>query len=416
MEYFNKYDSVYERALRSFNRHYKIKLELLTYGETVLDEIVKDISLTAMGQITKSSEQLNRTACNLTLINVDNKYSPMNDHTFWFNRKFKLWIGLVVGSDTYWWSQGVYYTTNATGDNHILSIQGVDKGGSLDGTLKTGMADYEMVVEVGSNLKDLINDILMFDTGISNHSILSTTGSSAAQPIDPILPLIDTKYNDITLQQEINLNSDTYIGEILKEIASQYNAEIFYNNEGRLVFQHLGNGDMLNVYSTMPSLWNFDFSESGFTAESIEYQYDSINAVTVYTNATDEDIENVSYTAYNNNPLSPMRIGAIGVRRMESQEISYIAGLTKEQMIQRCKEYANYLLFKNSLVKMSVPFTSYIIPHLQVNRPITITNKYQGIDSKTFLVDNYTIPLGSGSMSIQATNLQWLPTDTDIGG
>lgn len=416
MEYYNTYSEDYERTLKSTNRHYKLKLELLSYYENVVGEIVKDISTTAQGQINKTSEPLRRSSCTLTLINVDNKYTPNQNSWFWFDRKFKLWIGLVCGEDIYWWAQGVYLTQNVSGDNSSMTITGVDKGGLLDGTLKTGMFDNPVLIEAGSKIPDIIKSTLWMNSGATPYMTDINNSFSVSQPIDPVAPIIDTVYNNVSIEADISFDNTVYIGELLTQIASNYGAEIYYNNNGNLVFAHLGEGDMLNEYKLMPSQWHFNFDKDlGYSVGSIEFNFDGINAVTVYTNAVSEDIENVSYTAYNNNPLSPLRVSNINIRRMEAQEMSYTE-TSAESMLKKCKQYADYLLFRESFVKMSTPFNSYIIPHLQTNKPITITNRYQNLDSQIFLVESYTMPLGAGEMSIQATNLQWLPTDTNIEG
>jgi hypothetical protein len=126
-EYFNQHSGAYDNALKHLNNNYRLRLEILTDEETVIGEITKDLSLTAAGQITINYEQITRRSCSLSLINVYNKYIPTKNSPFWLNRKFKLWLGLVVGKDTYWWSQGIFYTVSANATGRILSIEGVDK-------------------------------------------------------------------------------------------------------------------------------------------------------------------------------------------------------------------------------------------------------------------------------------------------
>ena len=122
MEYFNHYNDEYINALKLGNGEYKIRLELLSDGETVVGEIAQDLSLSSAGQISINYEQIVRRSCSLTLINVDNKYHPNKNSPFWINRKFKLWLGLVVNDNIYWWSQGVFYTLSATSTNNELNI------------------------------------------------------------------------------------------------------------------------------------------------------------------------------------------------------------------------------------------------------------------------------------------------------
>jgi hypothetical protein len=194
----------------------------------------------------------------------------------------------------------------------------------------------------------------------------------------------------------------------------------------------------------MAHQWDFvDLSEPNY-----QYTFDGANAVTVYTNLsvdtqalikaqeehkesenpdstesltdtidTDDTLgaENLCYTAYNVNPLSPINVGAVGLRRMESQEIDYI-DTTESDMRARCQQYAVMLLHRQTCVSTNLSFNSPIIPHLDVNKTIGITDKYQKIDNETFVVQSITIPLGAGAMQITATNINWLPAATNLEG
>ena len=182
-----------------------------------------------------------------------------------------------------------------------------------------------------------------------------------------------------------------------------------------------------------------------------QYTFDGANAVTVYTNLsvdtqalikaqeeheankkaeetnstqvladtidTEDTIgaENLYYTAYNVNPLSPINVGAVGLRRMESKEIDYI-DTTESDMRARCQQYAVMLLHRQTCVSTNLSFNSPIIPHLDVNKTIGITDKYQKIDNETFVIQSITIPLGTGAMQITATNINWLPSATNLEG
>lgn len=397
MEYYNIQSQEYIKAVSLPAKKYKIKLEFLGVYENVIDEISQDLSADNQGQISVNYQQLVRRSCSLTLINVDLKYIPSPNSLVWVDRKFKLWIGLEVGNDIYWFSQGVYVITNATNSGADVSIQASDKGSVLNGDVLLGMAETQYVIESGSKISDLVKDTLMLDRG---NNI----------PLDSKEPIINTEIGNQITQAEISIDENSYIGNIFTNIANGYGADVYYNSDGRLVIEKMADGDRLDGYKYMGHLWEF----GGLTVEngkSVDYDFKGINAVTVYTNSN--NLKNVSYTAYNNNPLSPLRVDMIGFRRKESQEISYVE-LDEDKMRERCKDYADYLLYKESLISMSVSFSSPIIPHLDVNRTIGVTDEELGFKNETFVVQSLSIPLGAGSMSITATNIQWLPTDTDI--
>ena len=99
---------------------------------------------------------------------------------------------------------------------------------------------------------------------------------------------------------------------------------------------------------------------------------------------------------------------------MDSKEIGY-ADVTESDMAKLCKQYAEYLLIQEALRGASVTFNSPIIPHLDVNRTISITDKLQNFDREIFVIQSITIPLSSEMMSISATSINWLPNDLAMG-
>jgi hypothetical protein len=131
----------------------------------------------------------------------------------------------------------------------------------------------------------------------------------------------------------------------------------------------------------------------------------------VYTDSS--ELENVSYTAYNKNPVSPVCIDKIGIHRKESEVIAYTE-TSKEKMLERCKEYADYLLLQEALQSMQITFKSPVMPHIDVNGTIGITDKYIGLNQATFVVQSITIPLSSEKMTISAVNINYLPNNMSV--
>lgn len=447
MEYFNNNCQGYRSALKN-NKiiRYLLKIELLSIGESVIGEITRDLTLDAQGQININYKQLTRRSCSLTVANVDNKYIPSPNNPIWYNRKFKLWIGILDDKgDVYWWSQGVYYTQSATGNQHSISIEGVDKGGALDGTLKTNLAEVQYIVKAGNAISNIIRDTLALNMGAGTQMNNSTAYSGASMPIDPVQPLIDLRYNDQLIKADLSVDANNYLGNLITSIADNYGADVFYDTEGRLRFTGLADIFFVDGYKYMAHQWDFINLTAGFSNPNYQYSFDGYNAVTVYTNLStdtqalivaqeenkgeepnvtnvsgtideiDVNAPNLSYTAYNVNPLSPLRVGAVGLRQMESKEIDFI-DTTNSDMRARCQQYAVMLLHKQSMIGMSLTFDCPIIPHLDVNNTIGITDEYQNIFAETFVIQSITIPLGAGSMNISATNINWLPSNTNMEG
>lgn len=398
MDYYNIYDNNYVHALSQRRKLYKIKLELLDYWETTIGEITNDLSITSKGQININYQQGMRRSCSLTVIDVDKKYQPSENSWFWYNRKFKLYLGIAYNDDVYWWSQGVFFTTSATVSQNTVNIQAVDKFGMIDGTIKIGMVETTYTAPAKTNIRSLLLDTLMLDIGNN-------------KPIDPIEPIVDTKFRFKTLQSEIAISEGSYIGELFTELATSYSADVYYDHTGKLIFSSLYDASRVSGYKYLAPQWTYKDTDAYYCGVTTTYEFDGINCVTVYTNTS--TMENVSYMAYNTNPLSPLRVEYVGLRRMESQEIPFV-DVEQDEMKDLCRQHAQYLLLKNSIIGMSKTFNSPIIPHMDVNKTIAIEDSQDNNRVDLYVVQSISIPLGAEEMSVTACNVQWLPDDADI--
>jgi len=163
----------------------------------------------------------------------------------------------------------------------------------------------------------------------------------ANMPIDPVQPLIDLRYNEQKIKADISIDANNYLGNIFTSLGDGYGADIYYDNDGHFRFNALTDIFFVDGYKYVAPQWEY----TNLSEANCQYNFDGLNAVTVYTNLSvdtqalvnaqeesktqsddtdkvieDEDIQapNLSYTAYNVNPLSPIRVGAVGLRRMES--------------------------------------------------------------------------------------------------
>lgn len=416
MEYFNRITPEYIATIERGNGYYKIRMELLSDDESVVGEISQDLSFDMQGQITINYEQIVRRSCSLTLIDVDSKYLPHQNSPFWINRKFKLWVGLVVNDDIYWFSQGVYYTLSATSSEHNLSIEGVDKGAALDGTLKLNMTDYNYIINRGDTVNNAVQSVLALNMNaipLSNNPIAYTND----KPVDSVIPIIDIEYYTQVLNNQIQVDANNYLSEILTSLANGYGAECYYDADGHFVFSHYIESA---GYQYAPKLWEFNDLSSFFEDVNYNYTYDGENVVTYYTNSSDAETKNVAWTAYNTNPLSPLCV-TTGIRRAPSQEMEYYKyfeddELNTRQMIVDCRSAANHYLIAHSLIGMQLSFNCPIIPHIDVNKAIGISDSRAGIDSGIFIIQSVTIPLSADKMNISATNINWLPNDMSFEG
>lgn len=412
MEYFNTYTTEYLNAIDSKSNRYKIKMELLTYFETAIGDITKDVSSEADGQINVNYQQLTRRSCSLSMINVDQKYIPSPDNIFWHNRKFRLWLGVVARSgNVYWWSQGVFFTQSATSDGHTVNVEGVDKGGALDGTLGINLVGVQHIIPTGTPIDKLIKDTLMLNL-YNDMGALIEENNGGNFPVDPVVPIVDHRYRNIATQSELSIDTNNYIGTIFEYLANGYGADIYYDINGHFQFAELTNGQRIDGYRYMAHQWEYNLQKTFYEGANYQYNFEGKNAVKVYTNAS--GLENVSYTAYNTNPSSPLRVPLVGVRQLEDVEMPYV-DISQSEMVNKCKNYAEYLLILESMKGMNVTFESAVIPHLDVNRTIGVTDKFQKLDNETFIIQSISIPLSAGKMSITATSINWLPNNLSVG-
>lgn len=404
MEYFDLTDKEYLSALKRPHIQYAMKIELLSKWETVIGDITRIIDYDNSGQININYNQLVRRSCSLTIANVDKKYVPSPVSCFWYNRKFKLWVGVLVGDNTYWFSQGVYYSKSATGNAHQISIEAVDKGGALNGDLKMNLINTKTVYKSGSTIADIIRNTLVMP--LMNYDDDNAVGGDSV--IDNIEPLIDVYYENQKLMADITIDQNSYVGKLFEDIAEGYGADIYYDTNGRLVIGRQADIFFIDGYLRRERLWNFSSEYSTMAGVNYSYNFDAINAVTVYTDDTKQ--EYTSCTVYNDNLVSPCRVGAIGLRRGESQQINYI-NVGKDEMKERCRQYAVLYLLKECMRGMSVNFNCPTMPHFDVNKPIGITDDFMNVKNETFVIQSLTIPLNNKPMSVSATNVNWLPLD-----
>lgn len=403
MDYYNKIDNAYLAELHKPMRKMYVKMEILSHYEGAIGEITSDLSSTD-GSITINKEQGCRRSCSLSIIDRSGKYIPQKDSSFWYNRKFKIFIGLQVDENIYWFPQGVFVTKSANSNGRRLNVEGVDKYGFLDGTLNARMCLVEYQASVtnskkGTNIATLIKDTLMLDLG---NNI----------PLDPVEPIIDPIFYNVTLYDDIVVDEGGYLGEIFDKIAEMYGANIYYDVNGRLRMERVFNYNLPSWYRHLSP--QFELSETEITETDINYtyNYDGVNIITVTTDNTSGEI--YSYTAKNENPQSPVNINAIGYKGLDGGTYYIPLGDTSEESgEEKCRQQAEYMLLQHTCMSTGISYNLPITPHLNVDNTVRVSNDYYNFDKQLFIVNSITMPLSATEMSIEATNLHWLPFDTD---
>lgn len=412
MDYYNKISDTYLKALKQNHRTVHFKMEILDFYENPIGEIINIISKDNAGTIQIQRGQGCRRSCSFTIIDKEHQYSKNTDNYFWYNRKFKIYIGIKSYDDIYWFSQGVFVakSTNIQGCN--ITVEGIDKFGFFNGELKTGMAmlETQIFTTVENN-----NGILLKNKIKVGDMIRETLSLSIGNgmPLDPKEPIIDSKFEDLYIYADITISQGGYIGEIFEKIATMFNAFVYYDVNGRFRMENVFNSNVSSYYQYLAPIYHFNDANLSYNQTTLARDFTGYNIVTVASDDTDSKI--YSYTAKNNNPQSDVCISSIGKRGYEGGVV-YITITHGDDVSgeEQCRQYAEYLLYQSVCTNLNVSFSYPILPHLDVDNNVSITNEKYGFYNQLFLIESLTMPIGLGDMTISVVNLQQLPTTLDL--
>lgn len=370
MVYIDKISSRYLGLVSSSEATHISKIELLDEQENTIDETEDILSGTINIQY---KQGLTRTASLSLASRQITEYSP-----FWINRKIKIYKGIRSESDIYLFSQGVFIVKDISVSDETLTVNLVDKFAALNGDLNQGITQGTYTAPAGTNIKNLVHDTLLID---DNRKI-----------IDCKPAIIDNCFYTASLPYDITVSEGSGIGKILTDIASVFDADIYYNPQGYLKFQKA-----VDNYNYAPV--QFDFSENDIFSCSFNLDFSKIvNQVTVY--GSDTDGRMIKYTATNTNPVSPVNVKAIGIKSEapETNEACY--------SLDRCRDYAEYKLKQSALISCSGKLECRTVPHLTANDAITLTCKKFGYDKEKFIIQSISLPLTADKMSLTCCSIK----------
>ena len=391
MEYMNVYNQKYIEVVSRTEIFPMYRVELLDHYENVLADMTDNIASDNTGSISINYQQGVRRTCTITLFDNDGKFIPRVDGDIWINKKFKLYIGIkdIFTDDIYWFSQGVYCLIDPVVDreNKTITLNGVDKYGFLGSETGFNQITVTHVIDRNVLIKDAIEDTLMTDMG--NGSV-----------IDAIPPIIDDNLWIQRMPYELSKAPASYLSDIFIELGNIMGADTYYDADGHMRYD-LGTEDM--SYSSVDSIWNFSDITPEYISPSLQFTTTSVvNSVTIVGNNSNSD-EFWTYTAENHNPLSPVSIENIGLK-------SYYEESTSVYDDSTAKDYAEYVLNQKSILQQAMSFSCPLIPHLDVNKIITITDTYYKFNQERFIIQSITMPLDASSpMQITASNVSALP-------
>ena len=430
MEYFNIVNAEYRQAIVSKILTPCVKVELVDWEGRAYKEIIQDLSSKNGGSISATFQNGVQRSISLNIFDPAGEFIPNpNDRLVWIGQRFKVYLGLRVSktnfplsilegkemrpaaysgdrlvADTeyslkkmkqddnfYWFSKGVYIINNVsasrTGADKRVSISGVDKFGYF--TSDTGYCEMigDFIIPRGMSIPDAIYAILAQEVG-NGHNI------------DNMAPIIDPYYVNTRIPIELSKGAGSFMGDIITDFASTFRADVYYDNDGHFCFRRAMLGDE-NMKA--PIVWNFTDLDGEYLTSNLTYNFvDAINTVYV---VGDNPNGRTAPTAFrqNTNAASPTNVQKLGAR-------SKLFTSSTIQTTKEAEDYADYMLEWLSKLQQSISFTCTYMPHLDVNQAFTLTDDFYHIEKQTFLMQSITYPLGLGTLSISAVNIEALPT------
>ena len=361
----------------------RFRLFVLNPDETINYEIPEEDIIINSGNFTENYQNGQRKSVNINLINVDGKYTP-SINTIWVHDRFRFDIGVEFDGQVYWFPRGIYILGNPSADHQDsdkqVSLTLVDKFAVLEGKAGTLEATYEIPVD--SDIEQAIMGILMLDNG-------------SGYPID-LKPIIyDRAFKGLKMPYTLSKDAGSTLGEMLLEIGTILNAEVYYNSQGNLCFINI-NETTLDVQKA--SLWDYSDEDRDYGRATANYDFENaVNEVHVVGDNINNEI--FSAMAKNENPVSPLCIQRIGRR------IEYIndSNIYSDDLAQ---QRANYELRKFGILKTTMNIQVSFNPLLFVNNLVTITDKYYNLARERFLIQSISYTIGNESqMTISCSNI-----------
>jgi hypothetical protein len=357
----------------------KVKIEFLRKeDESVEDEITSLIDAST-GSLSVQRQNGMRRSLDFNIINIDNEYLP-NINKLWWRSKFKLYLGLEVNGEDYYFSQGVFCLSNPnviSGSKKSIQIRAMDKFSVMDGSLG-GELNSIYRIAAGTNIFEAIRAILALSD-------------------DHKEPVLDQTLNSITTPYDIEKNTDDKIGDIIIELAEMVSANVYYDVDGRLNFVK----DVDDVYKH--SSWDFTTDQFAYLSGSREYKFNELyNSVLVTGDSINGFI--YSYKAQNTNVMSNTSIPNVGFERVKPIDDSNIYSDVLAE------ERAKYELKRIICLQSSINTSSIPLYHLDVDNVVTLTDSDLDLNKDRYLINAFTLPLRIGEkMSLDIVNVVELP-------
>ena len=223
-----------------------------------------------------------------------------------------------------------------------------------------------------------------FDAGQSLEQLIATI-AGAAGITKRILPVTGQ-----TVSRDFFFDRGTTRWAAMKEIATSYNYELYFDAQGYLVMSRLA-----DPATDEP---DFTFKTGGPHGTLVSYEKSSTdtrlyNVIVVSGESSDATVLPVYAIARNDDPNSPTSTLAVGERVFE-----YTSGFI--ETAQQAQEIADTYLSIYAMEEYDLSLSSLVLPWLEVGRTVRFVDPNPAPDDPdTFLLSSLTYPLGLEEMS-----------------
>lgn len=361
----------------------RFKLYILNPDETVKTEIPEKDILVG-GSFNENYQNGQRRSLSVSLYNYNKKYTP-SINNLWVGTKIKLEIGMEFDNAVVWFPRGVYVITNINSvyqqGTASIAVEASDKFFALENG--AGALDTTYSIPVGSDIRSVITDLL--HSHIGNGNVL-----------DPIEIVYNSFFKDKKTQATITKEVGDTIGSILIDLATQLNAEIFYDVEGHLnlipIQEVVWDENKPIIYS-----YNRDDDMGGL---DLSFNLNEIVNKIIVIGSTNNG-ETYKGIAVNDDVASPLCYQRIGYRTASAINDSNI---TSQILAQ---ERAEYELRQKIILKSNSNIVVRFNPLLFVNNLIMISNEFYGLEQARFLIQSISYEIGySGTMNLGISNIE----------
>lgn len=378
----------FKRILKYPNIQPRHRIFVLNSDETINYEIPQEDILKDGISYKESYNNGQRRTVDLTLINVDGKYTP-NINKLWYNSKLLYTSGVVYEGTEYLFARGVYLISDFD-----YSFTNSDR--KIIYALKDKYINYEGPCGT-------IIDSIEFKPGVDVYELLSqinNTSTADGLSYDLKPPLINSDVSETELQQTIRIESGGKIAQIIDQLATQMNCEYFYNALGYLCFYPLN--ESLND-DEKPIIWSYTKNE--IDQFNFKGSAELVNVIKV----TGSNINGKIYSAIVKNENLGSNINIYRINERPGQVLQDENILSDDM----AKERGEFELRKQAILAFQQTVTVPFNPILQVNTLIEIDDDELNLHHDKFLINSISYTSGSPQMQLEIINIDSLPI---IGG